>query len=482
MTGSLTASPRPAECPPRAMAVDLIQCPAEVFSPMTIMTRPLAMTRLLVGFCLWSIVVSLPGGLKADEAATSLKTLNDHFPMVVPETPDAWARRSDRLRRRVAVAVGLHPMPDRPPIDSRFGPGRPHGLLRRDGFTVEKVAFESLPGHTVTGLLFRPTNPVPIDGRGRSGPYPAVLSPHGHGGLLMRYTDEELDELIASGAEVHRGAGRMPKIARCAHLARLGCVVFAFDMLGYGSSGQIPYSVAHRHGNVDGGGAADRSQLVIPGRRRPWQFFSTPAEARLLSVMGLQTFNALRALDYLAGLPDVDRRRIGLTGGSGGGTQSILVAALDRRISASFVNGMVSTSMQGGCVCENCSLLRIGTGNVELAALIAPRPLAMTAADDWTRDMPTDGFPQLQSLYQMLGAPDNVRCDDMRRFPHNFNAPTRQLMVRWMAEHLGLNDGRGDFDLSEQDFEPFTDAELSVFDADHPPPRRRGEPPRSGTR
>ena len=49
--------------------------------------------------------------------------------------------------------------------------------------------------------------------------------------------------------------------------------------------------------------------------------------------------------------------------------------------------------MQGGCYCENCNLLRIDTGNVELAALFAPRPQAMTAADDWTRDMMKDGIP-----------------------------------------------------------------------------------------
>ncbi len=427
------------------------------------------------GARIWLVLMALLTlNSPAHADAPPLKTLDDHFPFAVPETPDAWARRAAGLRRRVAVAVGLHPMPPRPPIDSRIGDARPHGLVRRDGFTVEKVAFESLPGHTVTGFLFRPTRPMDLDAEGRPRPFPAVLSPHGHGGLLQRYSDEHMAEQLQSGGEVLPGTGRMPKIARCAHLARMGCVVFAFDMLGYGNSVQIPYSVAHKHGHDAAGGATDRTQWAIPGRRKPWAFFTTPAEARLSSVMGLQTFNALRALDYLAGLPDVDARRIGITGGSGGGTQSILVAALDRRIAASFVNGMISTSMQGGCVCENAPLLRIGTGNVELAALIAPRPLGMTAADDWTSDMMDDGFPQLRALYEMLGAPDNVLCQPMLQFPHNFNHPTRALMYRWLAKHLGMIDGLTETELIERDFEPLSDAELTVFNEQHPPPRRRG--------
>ncbi len=70
---------------------------------------------------------------------------------------------------------------------------------------------------------------------------------------------------------------------------------------------------------------------------------------------------------------------------------------------------MVSARMQGGCTCENASMLRVGTGNVEIAALIAPRPFGMTAADDWTKTMPTDGFPELKKVYEMFGAKDRVQ-------------------------------------------------------------------------
>src|ERR1051325_10058597 len=124
--------------------------------------------------------------------------------------------------------------------------------------------------------------------------------------------------------------------------------------------------------------------------------------------MGLQTWNSIRALDFVTSLPDVDASRIAVTGASGGGTQTFILCAIDPRPALAFPAVMVSTAMQGGCTCENASDLRIDTGNVEIAALFAPKPLGMTAANDWTKEMPTKGFPELKKHYQNLGVPDNV--------------------------------------------------------------------------
>ncbi len=379
------------------------------------------------------------------------KTLNDHFPFVVPGDVAQWHQRAQRLRNRVLVATGLWPMPERAKIDPVI-----YGKSEREGFTVEKVYFESLPGHYVTGLLFRPSDPSSARAAG-------VLCPHGHGGRMQTFTDEEIEAQLAQGGEHFRESGRTPKLARCAQLARMGCVSFIFDMLGYADSIQIPFEFAHRH--------KDPRPEELEANDSGWVFFSREADLRLQSIMGLQTWNAIRALDFLASLPDVDPDRLAVTGGSGGGTQSILLGAIDDRIKVSFPNGMVSTSMQGGCYCENCNLLRIDTGNVELAALFAPRPQAMTAADDWTRDMMTDGYPQLKWLYAMVGNEKDVYCRPMLDFKHNYNYIARATMYQWMNRHLelGLDDP-----VIEQNFVPLTDAETSVWNDEHPRPTNVG--------
>ena len=93
--------------------------------------------------------------------------------------------------------------------------------------------------------------------------------------------------------------------------------------------------------------------------------------------------------------------------------------------------------MQGGCTCENCSLLRIGTGNIELAALTAPRALGMIAAADWTAEIMTKGFPELKQLYTTLGVPDNVMAKALLQFPHNYNFVSREVMYQWFNQQWG---------------------------------------------
>jgi dienelactone hydrolase len=380
-----------------------------------------------------------------DRRLGALKDLDGYFPFEVPATPEAWAKRTEELHRRVQIAVGLWPMPDRPPVQATI-----HGHVERPGFTVEKVFFESLPGHFVSGLLFRP--------QGKTGRLPGVLCPHGHGGRLQDNGVAKMKDLIAKGEELFESAGRFPKVALCAQLARMGCVAFIFDMEGYADSIQTPMAIAHGFKKL-------RPALDTPER---WAFFSTQAELRMQSIYGLQTWNALRSLDFLCGLPDVDSARIGVTGGSGGGTQTIMLGVLDTRQKVAFPQGMVSTSMQGGCPCENASLLRIGTGNVELAALFAPRPQGMTAANDWTKEMMTKGFPELKKLYAMLGAEENVICEPQLQFPHNYNAAARAVMYRWFNKHLKL--GLNDEALKEGDFKILTPEEHAVWDAEHPKP------------
>ena len=389
----------------------------------------------------------LPEGQKPDDVRLgALKDLDGYFPFTPAESREAWAQRAERVRRQIQVSQGLWPWPERTPL---------HAVVRDrldlGDYTIEKAHFESLPGFKVTGSLYRPV--------GKSGKRPGVLSPHGHW-ADGRFHDAGLDAVrkeIADGAERFEEGGRSPLQARAVQLARMGCVVFHYDMIGYADSVQISQALAH-------GFAKQRPEMNTP---EDWGLFSPQAEAHLQSVMGLQTWSSIRALDFLLSLPDVDSERIGVTGASGGGTQTFILGALDPRPAVAFPAVMVSTAMQGGCTCENACLLRVETGNVEFAALFAPKPLGLTSANDWTREMATKGFPELQRHFALLGAPDRVRLERGEQFGHNFNAVSRAALYAWFNRHLrlGLEEP-----IVEKDYTRLTRKELSVWDDSHPAP------------
>jgi hypothetical protein len=240
-------------------------------------------------------------------------------------------------------------------------------------------------------------------------------------------------------------------------LARLGCVVFHYDMIGYADNTQISFEIAHRF---------DKQRPEM-NTAENWGLFSPQAESHVQSIMGLQTYNSIRALDFITSLPFVDSQRIGVTGASGGGTQTFILCAVVPRPAVAVPAVMVSTAMQGGCTCENASLLRVGTGNIEIAGLFAPKPLGMTAADDWTKEMETKGYPQLRELYQRLGAPENVMLWANLQFGHNYNYVSRVAMYGWMNEHLKLGQ-KGPFE--ERPFDRLSSEQMTVWNDSHPRP------------
>jgi dienelactone hydrolase len=387
-----------------------------------------------------------PGERPDDRRLGPLRDLDTHCPFVPPTSAEQWRARRSALQRQLRVALGLWPWPHRTPLNPSI-----HGSIDRDDYVIEKVVIESLPGHFVTGNVYRPKH--------RPGRLPAVLTPHGHwtSGRFQDVAPDDAQRAIATGAEPFESAARHPIQARAVHLARLGVVTYLFDMVGYADSVQISRAVAHDF-------SAARPHMETADA---WGFFSPQAELRLQTIMGLQAWNAIRALDYLASRDDVDPRRIGVTGESGGGTQTFILGALDDRPAALFPAVMVSTEMQGGCTCENASYLRLGTNNVEIAALAAPRPLGMTAADDWTRHVATDGFPELKQVYALMGAPDHVSLSSFLQFPHNYNGPSRAAMYEWFNRHLRLG---WDSVPPERPFVPLTEEEATVWDSKHPKP------------
>ena len=407
---------------------------------------PAPVTLCVVLFALSATAAAAPralpaGQLPQDARLGKLRTLDDYFPFTPADSPQAWEKRAGELRRQAAVAAGLWPMPTRTPLEPVI-----HGKVDRDDYTVEKVIFQSVPGHYVTGSLYRP--------KGRSGKLPAVLCPHGHwpNGRFHDHGADEVRRQIAQGAERFEKSGRHPLQARCVQLARMGCVVLMYDMIGYADSVQLE----HR--------AGVRESL---NTKQDWGFFSPQAELRLQSLFGLQTWNSVRALDFITSLPDVDPKRVAVTGASGGGTQTFMLTAVDKRPAVSAPVVMVSTAMQGGCTCENADYLRIGAGNIDLAALAAPRPMVLVSANDWTKELLTKGFPDLKNLYKMLGHEDRVAAHAFVHFDHNYNAVSRVAVYNFFNKHLGLGHKEP---VIERDFVPLSAEELSVWGKQHPKP------------
>ena len=219
------------------------------------------------------------------------------------------------------------------------------------------------------------------------------------------------------------------------NLARQGHVVFSYDMLAYNDSRQ-----------VQGPPPSPGPELQLVGHRLVWGFSSGTAFARWI---------------FLQSLPDVDPGRIGCTGASGGGTQTFLLTAVDDRIKVSAPVNMISHYMQGGCICENQPNLRLDTNNMEIAALMAPRPLLMVSASgDWTRETPRVEFPAVQSIYRLLGAGHKVQTMQTMA-EHNFNRKSREAVYAWFGRWLLGETDASQF--SEKRFRLGSPSELLVF-------------------
>jgi dienelactone hydrolase len=373
------------------------------------------------------------------------RDLKGYFPFTPVENPSQWQERRTDIERRVLLAAGLWPMPDKTPLNAKI-----HGRVERDDYTVDRVIFESIPGHYVTGSLYLP--------KVRKTKIPAILCPHGHW-PLGRFMDRgeaspATQKEFEMGAETMVSAARSPIQARCVQLARMGCAAFLYDMIGYADSIQFD---SHRHGIQRDG------------------FCGAAADLRLQTYFGLQTWNSIRALDFLLSLEGIDPERVGCTGASGGATQTLSVSGIDQRIKAAFPCVMVSTAMQGGCTCENAHHLRVNQGNVDIAALIAPRPLGLTAADDWTKELETKGLPDLKKLYGLLSVPDRLSAHIATQFPHNYNLPSRTAMYAFFNRHfqLGLKEP-----VQERDFIFLTPEESTVWTGPYskPPSSETGVP------
>jgi dienelactone hydrolase len=303
-----------------------------------------------------------------------------HFKARTFKTLAEWEAYKAHLREQILAAAGLMPMFPKSDLHPQV-----FGRIENRDYSIEKVLLETLPGYYLGGNLYRPLRAAPAGG------FPAVLSPHGH----WNY-----------GRLEHTTVASIP--ARAINLARQGYVVFAVDMVGYNDTVQTPHDF----------GDKPVEQL--------WGF----------GPLGLQLWNSIRAIDFLESLPNVDRRKIGVTGASGGATQTMMIQAVDDRVQFSAPANMVSFVMQGGSLCENAPNLRLGTNNVEIASMMAPRPMFMAAATgDWTSHMMDEEYPAVRAVYDLYGKRDNVAAL-LLEAPHNYNQPNREGMYAFFGKHV----------------------------------------------
>jgi dienelactone hydrolase len=359
------------------------------------------------------------GRLLHDARLTNLRDVQFAYAAPRATSRREWEEHARWVRTRVLAGAGLLPEPKRTPLHARI-----YGRIDFDGYSVEKVRFAARPGFLVTGNLYRP-----LRARGRR---PAILSPHGH----WQHGRMEQVEL-----------GNIP--ARCAMLARLGFVTFAYDMVGYNDSSQVehrwPTDVLR--------------QTLLYG----------------IGPFGLQLLASMRAVDFLTSLPDVDPGRIGATGASGGATQTYYLAVVDERVRVVVPVCMVSAHFQGGCTCEEPPLVHLDDlTTVDVAAALAPRPMLLpSVTQDWSNQNPQYEVPAIRSIYALFGAEDrvgNVHSDA----PHNYNRKTREFMYAWFLRWLAGRKDVGDR-VPEPDFPLPTSEQLRLF-PDGEPPRgfRRG--------
>jgi sugar phosphate isomerase/epimerase/dienelactone hydrolase len=288
---------------------------------------------------------------------------------------EEWKKRKADLEPCLLEAMQLTCLPASPntaPIKTNY--------RKLDGYTIENMAIEILPGVWVNGSLYKPAK--------YKGKIPVILHPQGHWDKHRYRADCQYTS---------------------AAIAKMGGMLFNYDMFAWGES---------------------LLQFKFEDHRRSL-------------AMTLQTLASIRILDYLLAQKDADTNRVAIVGGSGGGTHTVFMAALDKRIKVSAPVVNLSSYFYGGCPCESGTDVHAcggRTDNLEIAAMAAPQPqLVVSDGGDWTDRMPEHDFPYLQKIYNWYGKNNNIVNVHLPNDKHDFGFNKRKAVYEFFAKHLKLN-------------------------------------------
>lgn len=252
-------------------------------------------------------------------------------------------------------------------------------IRKFDGYTVQNFRLKTVNGHTVCGSIYAPTS---------KGKHPLIICPNGH---------------FSNGRY-----GKVQQL-RLGTLARMGAICVDYDLWGWGESADEVGSKAHQ----------------------------TP-EAHVM-----QALNGIRILDWMIQRKDIDTKRIGVNGGSGGGTQTVLLTVIDDRFTAANPVVSVSSWFDGGCPCESGMPIQLaggGTCNAELAAMFAPKPMMLVSdGGDWTSTTPELEYPYLQRIYGFYGATDKVSNIHLPKERHDFGDNKRNAVYKFFIDTFKLD-------------------------------------------
>lgn len=275
-----------------------------------------------------------------------------------------------------------------------------------NGYTTQNFALETMPGVYVCGTIYRPAK---IKGKA-----PLMMCPIGH---------------------FYGGRYNKDLQARCAGLAAMGAVAVQYDLFAWGES-ELQFKGYHQTSLAN----------------------------------TVQAVNTERILDYMLSQKYIDPKRVGITGGSGGGSHSMLMAAIDDRFALSVPTVMMSAIHYGGCPCESGNPIHLcgnGTNNVEIAAIFAPKPqLIISDGGDWTANVPNLEFPFLARTYGFYQAKDEVKNVHFPNEKHDYGASKRTAMYRFVAEQFGLDASKvfnKNGELDESFFTPQSENELKAL-------------------